>query len=68
MGCDCAKIEAENEELKRRNEELEQGCGGRRRARRAPSEYNKHMGECLKGGKKHFKQCVEEWNKGKGKK
>jgi hypothetical protein len=35
------------------------------KAGRGKSEYQQFIGECMKGGKKTMKQCVEEWNKKK---
>jgi hypothetical protein len=39
--------------------------GQRKRGPRQPSEYNKFIGKCRKGGE-DFKSCVAKWNEKKG--
>jgi hypothetical protein len=43
-----------------RFEEQEQRQTGKRRRKRAPTAYNRHMSDCLKAGG-DFASCVQEW-------
>lgn len=44
---------------------IRKGRGG---GKRAPSQYNLFIGECMAGGKKDLKSCAGEWREQKGKK
>jgi len=63
--CENATIEYEDKAA-RHTPEPSSG-GGTPRKKRAPTAYQQHTGECMKGGHKTMAECAAMWRAKKGK-